>query len=200
MLSAGAHGLSDGACGLRGASLLIVTCVPAHYPTSSCDTNDPCPSAGENRIKKWHIDLDDAEGVPVTKVKSFRAHNDWVCGANAPRNKLLSGLLNALSLCAAMALQGESASSGPALLSASRDGSVRVWDSAVRPPLSAQPASCVAHWRRCSTAGVHTPRHSHRAFVFRELRGRPFAGQAHAHCIFRCDAPTLSTRCACICA
>ena len=111
----------------------------AHHPTSSCDTNNPCPSAGENRIKKWHIDLDDAEGVPVTKVKSFRAHNDWVCGANAPRNKLLSGLLNALSLCAAMALQGESASSGPALLSASRDGSVRVWDSAVRPPLQPSP-------------------------------------------------------------
>jgi WD40 repeat protein len=37
-------------------------------------------SSRENRIKKWHIDLDDAEGVPVTKVKSFRAHNDWVCG------------------------------------------------------------------------------------------------------------------------
>lgn len=40
-------------------------------------------SSRENRIKKWHIDLDDAEGVPVTKVKSFRAHNDWVCGKHA---------------------------------------------------------------------------------------------------------------------
>jgi WD40 repeat protein len=57
--------------------------------------------------QKWHIDVDDAEGVPVTKVKSFRAHNDWVC---------------------AMAMQQEEATM-PALLSASRDGSVRVWDS-----------------------------------------------------------------------
>ena len=88
MLPAGAHGLSDGACGLRGAPLLIVTCVPAHLATSSARSQRLMPAAGENRIKKWHIDLDDAEGVPVTKVKSFRAHNDWVCGANAPRNKL----------------------------------------------------------------------------------------------------------------
>ena len=66
-------------------------------------------SSRENRIKKWHIDLDDAEGVPVTKVKSFRAHNDWVC---------------------AMSLQHGAQS--PALLSASRDGSVRVR----RPPLN----------------------------------------------------------------
>ena len=104
-------------------------------------------SSRENRIKKWHIDLDDVEGVPVTKVKSFRAHNDWVCGGSPqylsrhPSRRVHSPC----SLCvwslivfAAMALQNGSAGSS-ALLSASRDGSVRVWDSAVSLVFSSAP-------------------------------------------------------------
>jgi hypothetical protein len=53
-------------------------------------------SSRENRIKKWHIDLDDAEGVPVTKVKSFRAHNDWVCGTSVGRSRSACSIVRLL--------------------------------------------------------------------------------------------------------